>query len=190
MKNNKSGAIILCTCLVLCVLALSGCNTFNLYQMREATPTTQTTYRTPTTSSSSVISTPTTTDTPLPLITSDSLQLVCQDDFNNPDSGWSVRSDQDVSYSYTNGEYNISVNDSKYLYSAWNGAVGTQDNFVVDVDARVLSPVDTSRYGILFRRDDNGECYGFMISGNYYWVDKHVLNDWQYLQDSTESQYS
>jgi transglutaminase/protease-like cytokinesis protein 3 len=179
MQINKNKTIIFCTCLILVFLASSGCNILNLDQTQE------TGFNPPVTSTAlpSVIS------TPLPSMTSDSLKLFYADEFNNPDSGWVVSAKNDVSFSYVNEEYNVSVSDSNMLHSSSNEAVGTQDNFVVEVDARVLSSADTSKYGVYFRRTDSGDFYTFVITGNHYSVSKYFQGDWYYLQNSTTSKY-
>lgn len=179
MKINKYGAAIFCNFLILSVLASSGCTILNLNQTQE------------TSFALSVTSTPlpSVISTPLPSMTSDSLKLCYKDEFNNPDSGWVVSAENDVSFLYVNEEYNISVNDSGLLHSSSNKAIGTQGNFVVEVDARVLSSVDTSKYGVYFRRTDSGEFYAFIITGNHYSVSKYLNKDWYYLQNSTASKY-
>ncbi len=189
MKNIKIKVPIFCTFLILCALALSGCNIFDLYQMQETTPTTFTTSTPPTTPTTPTTSTPSATSTPLPQMTPNSLKLAYEDNFSNLDSGWLVSSKEGVSYSYVGGEYNISVSDTGLLHSCSNQVAGVQTNFVVEVDTRVLSSVDTGKYGVLFRRNDNGDFYGFRIVGNQYTVEKYFRGEWSYFKRSTVSSY-
>ena len=170
-KKNRCRAVFFYTGLLLSLLATSGCTILDPFQTQETG------------------STPSVTSTPLPSMNSDSLKLVYEDEFNNPGSGWLVSSQQGVSYSYVNEEYNISVTDSGLIHSCSNKAVGEQDNFVVEVDAGVLSSADTSKYGLYFRRTDSGDFYAFMINGNQYSIRKYVQSKWYYLQNSTASKY-
>lgn len=164
MKNKKFGIAIICSCFMLGILVLSGCNTSNLNQTQD-------------------------TSTPLPQMTSNSAQLAYEDDFSNTDSGWRESSDEEACYSYQNGEYNIAVSNPGIVYSSWNRLVGEQTNFIVEVDTRVLSSVDTCEYGVLFRRNDNNDFYEFRIVGNRYTVEKYFQGEWSYLKRSTASSY-
>ncbi|GEM_PF-402432 len=193
MKNVKFRVAILGTCLILFALALGGCTPSELKETQKTTPAPQETAplpqeRTPTTpettSAPEEITPP-----PLPQMTADSLQLKYEDDFSNSDSGWGESSDKQVSYSYQNGEYNISVSNPGMIYSRWSSSVGEQNNFVVAVDTRVLSSADKSQYGILFRRNENGDFYEFSIIGNSYTVQKRFQGKWSYLKRSTPSSY-
>jgi len=183
MKNNRCKVIILSTCIILCFLVLNGCNVLNLNQTTEVTPTAPTVSTTPATT------TPAAKVTPLPSITPDSLGLVYEDDFSNPSSGWLVRSQPDVSYSYINGEYNISVNSSDTTYFCWNNAESEQDNFVVEVNTRVLSSIDKSIYGVMFRYIDSSDYYALRINGDYYSIDKEIQGKDSLLLSSTNSAY-
>lgn len=175
MKINKFKNIFLGTFIILCVLVLNGCTaTF---------PT-----RLPgTTSPLPVTATPKATITPLPVISTDSLQLVYEDDFNNPNSGWSKSSNAYATFAYTNGGYNISIGGSSGIWYCSNDAAGAQDNFVVNVDTALLSSVDNSVYGIIFRYIDNNNYYALQITGDHYSIYKEIQGKASWLQHSTES---
>ena len=126
---------------------------------------------------------------PLPTITEDSLLLLHQENFINPDSGWWVGLDNNVSFNYIDEEYNISVKNSGYIYASHSNWPGRQSDFVVDVDARVESSASDSEYGLLFRSDGNDNYYRFSISGNYYSVLYYFQGECHVLRPSMPSPY-
>jgi len=150
--------------------------------------TTDTSNTTAATQSTTVSADATPTVTPLPSITADSLKLVYEDDFSSVD--WLVSTSEDVSYSYQDGKYVVTVTDEDYMH--WSYApLPLQSNFMAQVQANDVTPSKDTKYFIVFRLKESGsgnEYYTFEISDDYYLVRKHIKDDWVTLQHE-QSEY-
>jgi hypothetical protein len=97
--------------------------------------------------------------------------VLYQDDFSNPNSGWdSVRDDTAIT-DYENGGYRIFVNEANYDY--WATAQKSFDgDVVIDVDATKTAGPDDNDFGVICRynspSDGEYNYYFFMISSDGY----------------------
>ena len=114
-------------------------------------------------------------------------QLLFQDDFRDPNSGWLIDANKDREFAYEDGEYSILA---KMPDSWWWAAAPTDEplsDFTVEVDLQQLSGLKEHTYGIVFREQGNG-FYRFGISGTGEYALFKAQNDrWIRLLDWTKS---
>ena len=114
-------------------------------------------------------------------------QLLFQDDFSDPESGWLLDANEDREFAYEDGKYSILA---KMPDSLWWAAVPTDvlfSDFTVEVDLQQLSGLEEHNYGIVLR-EQGGSFYRFGISGAGEYALFKVQNDrWIRLLDLTES---
>ncbi|MBA4385556.1 MAG: hypothetical protein C0410_12530 [Anaerolinea sp.] len=111
--------------------------------------------------------------TPVP----QSEQLLLSDDFSDPDSGWSILSDDLGSTDYVNGTYQvIAIKESNYN---WGVAGQTYNDVRVDVDVDVIetNPSLDDGFGVDCRIQENGDGYGFRIASDGYIAIELFSND-------------
>lgn len=116
-----------------------------------------------------------TTVPPSPSRTPGYATLPFEDDFSNPNSGWTVTSAESTEMAYENGEYSVLVKKEGWLAWGTNASIGQLSDFVVEVDARRLSGGNEGIYGIIFRQTGaepgkSPNWYAFWIrssDGNY-----------------------
>jgi len=106
--------------------------------------------------------------------------LLYEEDFEDPATGWTESSDEDTSAGYTNGQYRIAVYRQDYM--AWgNPEPGLElAGFSLEVDVRqVDGPLDNN-FGLIFRlQEEIEDFYWFQISGDgYYAVALSKEDDW------------
>jgi hypothetical protein len=110
---------------------------------------------------------PTATPTPIPLPPG-TTKLLYRDDFDDPASGWVVRTSGDYQVGYVGGEYRMLV---KPLNS-WviRPAPPSFGDVHAEVQARYQSGDQAKYYGLVFRYEDSDNFYAFLvnpISGKY-----------------------
>jgi len=124
-------------------------------------------------------------ETPVP-----STELMFEDDFSNPASGWTRTSYEDREFDYKDGEYHILI--KKYNWVSWapNQNAGQFADFTLEIDARLVSGPNQSRYGVIFRLQDDVNFYHFLVSGDgYYRVGTRTNGMWTELQGWTKSDF-
>ena len=108
--------------------------------------------------------------------------VLFQDDFSDPNSGWEVISDSDSAVGYANGTYEVSVFQPKYL--TWSYLVPSYDDTVLRVDAKVTKATKAGDYGLICRRQDADNFYGFEVSEDgYFVIYKYVAGQYTALYD-------
>lgn len=115
---------------------------------------------------------------------------IYEDNFDDPNSGWDVFSEDDSSAGYSDGEYRLGVYQDNWV--AWGNPQSDRSftDFQIEVEARqVEGPLDNN-FGILVRyQDDDENYYWFEISGDgYYSVDMLQAGEWTALVDWAESE--
>ena len=117
--------------------------------------------------------------------------LLYEEDFQDPASGWTTSSDEDTSAGYTDGQYRIAIYRQDYM--AWGnpepGLELASFAFAIEVDVRqVDGPLDNN-FGLVFRLQEEVEdFYWFQISGDgYYSVDLNKEDEWSTLVPWAES---
>ena len=116
--------------------------------------------------------------------------VLFQDDFSNPNSGWEVGDYVEGSEGYVNGSYFVRGEEDGTI--VWGVASQAFDDFVLDVDTtQVEAPAnDNNGYGIIARVQPGpeGDGYAFYISGDgYYTIQKIVGGSYDPLVDWTSS---
>lgn len=101
--------------------------------------------------------------------------LLFQDDFSDPSSGWDrVRSDQGIT-DYENNTYRIYVNDTDMDY--WANPNLSFSDVIIQVEATKVSGPDDNDFGIICRYQDVENFYFLVISSDgYYGVGKMKNN--------------
>jgi hypothetical protein len=118
--------------------------------------------------------------------------VLFQDDFSDPNSGWSVTTyDDGSSVGYADGSYVVR---STVAGEITRGVSGRDfADVVIDVDAtQVLAPSNNNNaYGVYCRfqlGEGGGNAYAFLISGDgYYSIHRVVAGDYEPLVDWTSS---
>ena len=132
---------------------------------------------------------PTATTPPEPEPTEDtsspqpSGNVLFQDDFSNPESGWDRYDDTDGLTEYVDGAYLIGVYTDTYFY--WANPYRTFQDVIIEVDAEVLTTEEDNQYGIVCRHADVDNWYLLVISGDGYAAirKRYLGGDLEYLAD-------
>lgn len=117
-----------------------------------------------------LINKPTLVDLPTEIVPSKTDELnsdvLIEDDFSDPASGWEVYADEYGSTSYTAGGYQVeAVQENEYMW----GVRGVKYSDIrIDVDATVLQTVTDAydAFGIDCRLQSNADGYGFRITSD------------------------
>jgi hypothetical protein len=114
---------------------------------------------------------------PSPSVVND--QVLFQDDFSDPSSGWLTERDEDHIIDYENGSFRIWGNLSRFDY--WSIPNLNFGDVRIEVDATKLGGPDNNSYGIICRYNQ-GNYYGFIISSDgYYGISKRKNGDHQII---------
>mgnify|MGYP001089924900 CR=1 FL=1 len=118
-----------------------------------------------------------------------SSNIIFQDDFSDPDSGWEVGKYDEGSVGYKNGAYVvISYSNGDTM---WGVANRSFDDIVIEVDATQVAagPESDNDYGVICREQGDGNGYYLLLSGDgYYAIIKAQDNEFYYLVDWTETE--
>jgi hypothetical protein len=115
-------------------------------------------------------------DTPL------SPDILFQDDFSDPSSGWDQVSVMEGETDYVDGAYRIFVNETSYDIWANPGLEFT--NTVIEVDATKVGGPDDNDFGIICRYQGLDRFYFFIISSDgYYGIGRVVNGEQELLQN-------
>ena len=90
--------------------------------------------------------------------------ILYEDDFSNPDSGWDQYSDSEGYTDYDNGTYKIGVNGDTLFY--WANPYENFKDVIIEVQAQKISGGDDMQYGIICRHEDIDNWYALIISGD------------------------
>ncbi len=108
---------------------------------------------------------------PSAVSSSGSHNVLFQDDFSDPTSGWSVSNETDRVIAYQDGGLRFFVNQAHYDY--WSVPGLNFSDVHIDADATKLAGPDDNDLGILCRYRDQNNFYGFLISSDgYYGISK------------------
>jgi hypothetical protein len=112
-------------------------------------------------------------------------ELLYQDDFRDPASGWDTWEDGGTSGKYIDGEYRLAVHLKDYM--VWSYPEDSREfrDFAIEVDARQVDGSLDSTFGLIVRhQSDEERYYWFQISGGgYYSVEKKWDGEWILLQE-------
>lgn len=118
------------------------------------------------------------------LLKNKSLDLVFQDNFGNPKSGWPEGSSAGGGYAYDNGEYSMWSTDPDAGKNVYNNTYQMPQDFAAEVDVRKISGGGSSTIGIGFRLNESHDGYVYVIlsDGRYACV-KSLQGKRTYLMD-------
>jgi hypothetical protein len=123
-----------------------------------------------------------------PLEGSDSGDVILQDSFDDPSSGWEVGDYDAGSVGYTSDAYSvISSGNGSFM---WGLAFRQFDDVVIEVETeQIRGPAnDNNGYGVMCRVQENGDGYLFLISGDgFFSITKASNDDFIPLIDWTSS---
>lgn len=110
--------------------------------------------------------------------------ILFEDDFSNPGSGWDRYSDEEGYTDYDNGTYKIGVYGDTLFY--WANPYENFDDVIVEVQAQKISGDDDMQYGIICKHQDIDNWYALVISGDgwaavrkrYQGGDLEFITDW------------
>jgi hypothetical protein len=94
--------------------------------------------------------------------------VLFQDDFGNPDSGWSVKETDNTAKAYQDGKYVVTVKSAGY--TGW-GTLTDQtfdSGIAIDVDATLTDGPTDNDLGIICRHQDDDNFYYLTISSDGY----------------------
>jgi hypothetical protein len=114
--------------------------------------------------------------------------LMFQDDFDSPASGWEVGEYETGDVGYKDGVYFVtSTSNTNVMWGVANRAF---DNLIIELNATQVSagPESDNSYGVVCRENGEGDGYYLRISGDgYYSIAKAIGDDFDYLVDWVES---
>jgi hypothetical protein len=88
--------------------------------------------------------------------------IVLEDDFSDPSSGWPRRTDERLIQDYTDGTYRIFVNDTDF--DVWSTAGVDVDSVIVEADATFVNSPDDGVVGLICRYADPDNFYLAYVS--------------------------
>lgn len=96
-------------------------------------------------------------------------QVLFQDDFSNPNSGWPNSSDADKTANYSaDGKYAVEAITTQQ--DVWAHPGQNFNDVRVEVDATKTGGPDNNGFGVICRFQDNDNFYYFMVSSDGYQV--------------------
>jgi serine/threonine protein kinase len=114
--------------------------------------------------------------------------MIFQDDFSDPNSGWDLVQETDRITDYHNGVYRIFVN--KPSYDVWaNPGLNILD-MVIEVEATKVGGPDDNDFGVICRYQDINNFYIFTISSDGYYAIAKKMNGDRVLIDMEKMEYS
>jgi len=112
-------------------------------------------------------------------------EVLFQDDFSDPSSGWDTVSTEEGITDYENGTYRILVNTASSDYWA-NPGLNFKDT-VIDVDATKAGGPDDNDFGVICRYQDVNNFYFFLISSDgFYAIAKSSDGEYVFLEPADE----
>lgn len=115
-------------------------------------------------------------------------QIIFQDDFSNPNSGWDIDRWEGGGHFYQEGEYFIEVVDANTWL--WSTQRETFSDVIVTVDVRIEHTTGEGDFGVICRYRDSNNFYALEISEDGYYAiwkfdrgEVYALIDWQYSND-------
>ncbi len=117
-------------------------------------------------------------------------KLLYEDDFSNPESGWSKENTAEIQRDYRNGEYYIGLNKTNWMYWIWNRKTQVFTDFLVNIDARLVNEPYSNYYGLIFRHEDDNNFYRFVVKADgHYLIGTRLDGALTQLQSWTDTSY-
>jgi len=103
-----------------------------------------------------------------------------EDDFSDPESGWSATSDTEREFGYENGEYSMRVQQSDWLLWEWAPPLQFPADFTAEVEARSDYGVDPERaYGIVWGTRQGNQYLLHLDTTGHYKLSRKINDQWQ-----------
>jgi hypothetical protein len=110
-------------------------------------------------------------------------EILFEDDFSNPESGWDRMQDSGGKIDYVDGKYQMAVNTADT--DVWANPGKKFGDVSVQVRAAKVSGTDNNDYGVICRYVDSDHFYFFVISSDgYYGIGK--VKDGEFLMVNRE----
>jgi len=115
-------------------------------------------------------------------------EILFQDDFSTPDSGWDRTDDDFLKTDYVDGSYQININDTNFYGWANPGKIFSDARIITN--AKLVEGDTESEYGIICRYRDVNNFYAGLISADGFYAiiknknGKFELIGMSYMQDS------
>lgn len=100
--------------------------------------------------------------------------ILFQDDFSDPNSGWDRVNEQQGITDYADGAYRILVNVADT--DVWANPGLSFDDVSISVEATKVGGVDDNDFGVVCRYQDNQNFYFFLISSDGYYGTGKMIN--------------
>ncbi len=95
-------------------------------------------------------------------------EVLYEDDFSSPNSGWDASEGDNGSTFYADGAYHIQVDTEKYY--VWGNAYQEFGDAIIAVQAQPVKPVGDADFGIICRYQDTDNFYALEISEDGYYA--------------------
>lgn len=119
--------------------------------------------------------------------TEEPTNIVYQDDFSDPTSGWDEDTWDAGTVAYQDGEYWINVQKENWM--VWSNQEQQLDNLAISVDTRVIDPTGGGDYGVICRYQDEDNFYALEISEDgYYTIWKREAGEVVFITDWAASE--
>ena len=93
--------------------------------------------------------------------------ILFQDDFSDPNSGWGRQNAENGITDYADGGYRIYVNVENWYF--WSNPGKEYGDVIIDVDAKKLGGPDDNDFGVICRYKDEENFYYILISSDGYY---------------------
>jgi len=94
--------------------------------------------------------------------------VILQDDFSNPDSGWSQYNSKEGSVEYASGILAIRINDPQYYI--WGLSQNTYTDTIVTVTTQIITPVNDGDVVLWCRLADENNYYNAVLTEDGYYA--------------------
>ncbi len=95
-------------------------------------------------------------------------EVLYEDDFSSPNSGWDAYEGDNGSTFYADGAYHIQVDTEKYY--VWGNAYQEFSDALITVQAQPVKPVGDADFGVICRYQDTDNFYALEISEDGYYA--------------------
>ncbi len=128
-------------------------------------------------------------DTPVVTEAPTQANILFEDTFDDPKSGFIALSDAEGITNYDQGGYRIKVDKANWFFWAESGR--TFSDVKIEVDTTKLGGPDENEFGVICRYVDQNSFYFFTItSDGYYSMSKHINDDYEFIGMSELKQSS
>ncbi len=115
------------------------------------------------------------TTAPAPTATTTENEILYEDDFDDPNSGFLSLRDAEGITDYDQGGYRIKVDKADWFF--WVESGRTFTDVQIDADAKKIGGPDDNEYGLICRYQDENNFYFFTITSDGYYGLSRQLND-------------